>query len=120
MTMDPKAAEMLMDAGISLQNPAPALAQRVLSKEHFRVFLLATPMEKRKAAYDALVPHLSFKVPSFAMLMATGGKKAKRITKKALKTKMARVTYEEHVEKAAQEVSEQPLAELDRKLRAIQ
>jgi hypothetical protein len=83
VTMDPKAAEMLIDAGISLTNPAPALAARILSKHHFRAFLFATPVDKRKAAYDALVPHLPFKVPSFALFMGIGGKKAKKQAKAA-------------------------------------
>lgn len=120
MSMDAKAAQMLMDAGISLLNPAPALAKRVLSKHHFRAFLFATPADKRKAAYDALVPHLSFKVPSFALFMAAGGKKAKRVAAKAVKTKMPRETYEEHVEKAAKEAYDRSSTEFDRKLRGLQ
>lgn len=69
MPIDVKAAEMLMDAGISLVDPAPALAAKVASLAHFKAFLLATPKAKRKAAYDALRPHLKFQVPSYSLLI---------------------------------------------------
>jgi hypothetical protein len=118
--VDAKAAQMLMDAGISLLNPAPALAKRILSKEHFRAFLFATPADKRKAAYDAIVPHLAFKVPSFTMFMGVGGKKAKRIAQKAAKTKMPRVTFEEAERAAAREAYDRSSDALDRKLRNVQ
>jgi hypothetical protein len=83
MSIDTKAAEMLIDAGISLIDPAPALAKRVLSIHHFRAFLFATPSPKRKATYDALRPHLAFKVPSYSNLMAVGGKRDKQAAAKA-------------------------------------
>lgn len=69
MEMDAKAAEMLMDAGISLIDPAPALAKRILSQRHFKAFLMATPMAKRKAAYDALTPHLAFTALPYSALI---------------------------------------------------
>lgn len=78
MTIDVEAAKMLIEAGISLKDPAPALAKRVVDKHHFRAFILATPVTQRRAAYDAMKPHLAFKVPSFSMLLGVGGKKLKK------------------------------------------
>jgi len=75
--VDAKAAEMLMDAGISLIDPAPALAKRIVNLKHFKAFLLATPLLKRKPAYDALRPHLAFKVPEFKYLFAGAPKRRK-------------------------------------------
>ena len=75
--IDSKAAEMLMDAGISLVDPAPALAKRILNLKHFKAFLLATPLLKRKPAYEALRPHLTFKVPEFKYLFAGAPKRRK-------------------------------------------
>lgn len=69
--MDTKSASMLLDAGISLRDPAPGLAARVLNLAHFKAFLLATPKPKRKAAYEALKPRLKFKVPSYSLLIGS-------------------------------------------------
>jgi hypothetical protein len=63
---------MLMDAGISLIDPAPALAKRIQNLAHFKAFLLATPLGKRKKAYEALREHLTFKVPSYSLLGVSG------------------------------------------------
>ncbi len=76
MSIDRKSAEMLMDAGISLLNPAPALASRVQSQAHFKAFLMATPLAMRKKAYDAMAPYLSFKPLPYTLMNL--GKRMKR------------------------------------------
>lgn len=78
MSIEVKAAEMLMDAGISLLNPVPALAAMVVSLAHFKAFLRATPRDKRRPAYEALKPYLKFNVPSFALMNVDG--RTKRMT----------------------------------------
>ncbi len=70
-----------MDAGISLLNPAPALASRVQSQAHFKAFLMATPLAMRKKAYDAMAPHLSFKPMPYSLMNLGGRQKKVRIPK---------------------------------------
>ena len=78
MIIEVKAAEMLMEAGISLINPAPALAARVVNQAHFKAFLQATPLSMRKKAYDAMAPHLSFTPLAYSLMnLGKRQKKAK-------------------------------------------
>jgi hypothetical protein len=67
-TLSPEAAQILMEMGASLTNPAPAIAERILNARHFKAFLLATPRPMRKKAYDALRPYLKFEVPAYSLL----------------------------------------------------
>ena len=66
--LTPEAAALLMGMGASLQNPAPAIAARILNARHFKAYLLATPRPMRKKAYEALRPHLRFEVPAYSLL----------------------------------------------------
>jgi len=55
--------------GIDVENPAKAVAERIVSNEHFRKFLLATPKDKRRTAYEAIKPHLKFAAKPYWWLM---------------------------------------------------
>lgn len=72
-------AQALMDRGISLVDPAPGLARLVLNDRHFRAFILATPSAKRLAAYNALLPHLTFKPSPYFLLVSTRKGKKHRV-----------------------------------------
>jgi hypothetical protein len=45
------------------------IATMIVSNEHLRLFLLKTPIDKRREAYDALKPHLKFQAKAYFWLM---------------------------------------------------
>lgn len=66
--MEPSVAEELQNMGVSLIDPAPQLASMIVDLKHFKKILNSTPLPKRKTAYEALRPHLSFEVPEYSMI----------------------------------------------------
>ena len=63
-----RVAQELMEMGISLIDPAPQIAKMVTSLADFKALLNASPLSKRKKAYEALKPHLSFRVPPYSLM----------------------------------------------------
>lgn len=65
----PTKKEVLAEIGADPLKPEEALGKLVKDNNHLLNFLVATPVKHRKAAYDRLKPHLSFKPAPFYFLM---------------------------------------------------
>jgi hypothetical protein len=74
-----RVAEALSDMGISLIDPAPQIAAMITDVRHFKTVLRSNPPVKRRKAYDALRPHLSFEVPEYDLLWESAKQRKKRL-----------------------------------------
>jgi len=80
--MEPRVAEMLSDMGVSLIDPAPQLAAMISDLAQFKTLLRSNPPTKRRKAYEALSPHLSFEVPAYELLWESTRNRKTRLKRK--------------------------------------
>jgi hypothetical protein len=80
---DARVPLMLREMGLSQSDPAPQIAAYIPNVREFKALLLSNDPSKRRAAYDALRPHLAFTVPDYEFLWESARNRKKRLKRRA-------------------------------------